>query len=124
MSKMLKLNWVLIACGLVGAIGALILPIAEAGPLKIKLLDVGGHGYLTLGALLAGAAFGAINLFKAPARWTGALAVVAFLIAGMKLSGGDEGVVKAGAGATLGMMLAFVGALFAIAVTVKPGHRA
>jgi hypothetical protein len=118
---MLKLNWGLIVCGVVGAIVAVALPLAEVGPVKVKLLDAGGQGYLVLGALLAGGAMGAINLFKAPARWTGGVAIAAFLLAGMKLSGGGE---AAGAGANGGMMLAFVGALLAIAVTVKPGKRA
>lgn len=121
---MLKLNWGLIVCGVVGAIVAVALPLAEVGPLKVKLLDAGGQGYLTLAMFVAGAAMGGINLFQKPARWTGGVATAAFLIAGMKLSGGDEGIAKAGAGANGGMMLAFVGALLAIAVTVKPGKKA
>lgn len=118
----MKLNYGLIACGLVGAILVLVLPIAEAGPITVKLLDVGGHGYLTLACLLAGGAMGVMGLSK-PARWSAAVALVAFLIAGMKLSGVDEGPVKAGAGADGGMILAFVGMLIALALTIKPGKK-
>lgn len=70
---MLKLNWGLVACGVIGAIVVLALPIVEA-PIEVKLLDAGGHGYLTLGCLLAGAALGAFNLFKGPARWASGVA--------------------------------------------------
>ena len=120
---MSKLNYGLIACGLVGAILVLVLPIAEAGPIKVKLLDAGGHGYLTLGCLIAGGAMGAVGLAK-PARWAAVTALVAFLIAGMKLSGGGNEIVKSGAGADGGMILAFVGMLIALVLTIKPGQRA
>lgn len=121
---MKKLNWGVVACGILGALVVIALPIAEFGATKVKLLSLGGQGYLTLGALLVGAAMGAFNLLVAPARWTGGVAIAAFLLAGMKLSGGDEGQIKAAAGASGGMMLAFVGALLAIAVTIKPGKNA
>jgi hypothetical protein len=121
---MVKLNWGLIACGVVGAIMVLALPLAEAGKVRVMLLDVGGQGYFTLACLLAGAAMGALNLFKAPARWSGAVAIVVFLIAAMKLAGSDDDPIPAGAGADNGMLLAALGALLAIAVTIKPGKKA
>ncbi|MDQ3365931.1 MAG: hypothetical protein M3680_10940 [Myxococcota bacterium] len=121
---MVKLNWGLILCGLVGAVVVLALPIAVVGPLEVKLLDAGGHGYLTLGCLLAAGAMGALNLFGAPTRVAAGIAIVAFLIAGMKLSGEESALVKSGTGGDVGMMLAFVGALIAIALTIKPGKQA
>ena len=117
---MIKLNWGLILCGVVGGIVALVLPIAEVGPIKMHLLDAGGHGILVLACFIAGAALGAHNLFKAPARWASGVALIAFAIAGMKLSGGGD---VAGAGSDGGMMLAFLGMILALALTIKPGTK-
>ena len=120
---MLKLNYGLIACGLLGAIGMLLLPLATVGQVKIMLLDAGGHGYLTLGASLVGAAMGAHNLFRAPARWAGGVAIVAFALVGMKVSGDAPGAVS-GTGQTVGLLTAFVGMVLALVLTVKPGRKA
>jgi hypothetical protein len=119
---MKNLNWGLVLCGVVGGIVALVLPIAEVGPLKIKLLDAGGHGVLVLACFVIGAAMGAHNLFKAPARWAAAVALVAFAIAGMKLSGGDD-TVQSAAGADGGMILAFIGMVLGLILTIKPGRK-
>ena len=122
---MTKLNWGLIACGVVGLIVALALPLIEA-PIKVKMMDVGGgHAWLVILCLVGGAAMGAINLFNKPQRWTAIVALIAFLIVGMKMSGGDEVPgVKVGAGATGTMVLAFVGMLIALALVIKPGKKA
>lgn len=118
---MVKLNWGLIVCGIVGAVVALALPIAEVGGMKFSLLDAGGHGILVLACLLAGAGMGAHNLFKEPARWASGVALVAFAIAGMKLSGGDNDI--SGAGADGGMMLAFLGIILSLVLTIVPGKK-
>lgn len=46
------------------------------------------------------------------------------MIAAMKLSGGDDSTVKAGGGADGGMILAFLGAVLALVLTIKPGKKA
>ena len=118
---MRNLNWSLVACSLIGAILMIVLPILEAGN-PIKLFDIpGGHGVILMIAMLVGGAMGAINLATRPARWPAIIALVAFAIVGMKVSGGDEGPVKIAAGGTAAMMLAFVGMLIAIALIIKPG---
>jgi hypothetical protein len=116
---MIKLNWGLIACGLIGVILGVALPAIK--DTNIKLLDVPGHGVLTLACLAVGGAMGAVNLFMKPARWASGIAIVAFLIAGMKTSGGGD---AAGPGLTGPMILAFLGILLAVALTVKPGTKA
>jgi hypothetical protein len=121
---MRKLNWGLVACSLLGAVLMIALPILEA-PDPIKLFEIpGGHGVIVMIAMLVGGAMGAINLAKSPARWPAIIALIAFAIVGMKLSGGDEGPIKIAAGGTAGMVFAFFGMLIAIALIVKPGKKA
>ena len=122
---MRNLNWALIACSLIGAVLMIALPILKVGD-PIKLFDIpGGHGAIIMIAMLAGGVMGAINLAKTPSRWPAIVALIGYAIVGMKLSGGDEvGGVEIAAGGTAGMLLAFVGILFAIALIVKPGKRA
>ena len=121
---MRNLNWALVACSLIGAVLMIALPIVNA-PDPVKLFDIpGGHGAIIMIAMLIAGVMGAINLAKTPARWPAIVALIGYAIVGMKLSGGDEGGVEIAAGGTAGMMLAFVGILFAIALIVKPGKRA
>jgi len=117
---MKALNIALVVIGVVATIVVLALPIARYGGIDIKLLDAGTHGYLTIAALLTGAAMGAHNVIRTPARWATAIAVGAFLTAGVKLSGANSHGIKMAAGASGGMMLAFVGALLALGLTLKP----
>lgn len=120
---MVKLNLGLIALGVIGLVVVLALPIVEA-PMVVKLLDVpGGHGAMVLGALAVGAGMGAFNLAVKPVRWTAIVALVAFAIVGMKLSGGDEAGLVTGAGATGGMLIGFVGMVLSLVLAVKPGAK-
>ncbi len=114
-------NYGLIACGILGTIVVITLPMREA-PTTIRLFDAGGYGVAVVAALLTGAAMGASNFTRAPARWPGIIAAIAFAIAhlGVKESGGGKGVnVLVGIGANVGLLLSFLGTLLAVMLAWK-----
>ncbi len=116
---MKNLVFAVLGLALAGAIGGLALPLVEVGGLKVMLLDAGGQGYFTLSLFVVAAAVAGL-FFKTGefVRWQGIVTLIAFLIAGMKVSEGEGA-----SGQTVMMLSAFAGMLVSIALIVKPVRK-
>lgn len=111
-SKKAKSVWVLLAVGLIGAIGVIALPFSATGLRALSAPD--GHGYVLLGAFVVPAALAAWGLVAGMARWQAVICLLAYLVAGMK-SAGDEG----GPGQTIALFMAFIGMIVAFIPMIR-----
>ncbi len=87
--------------------------------LSYGALGFGGQGIFLLVSCLTPALLCAFGTFVKPSmpRWAGALSILAFLIVGMKTSGGSSDLQNV-------MLLAFVGLILSIVITIRPDRVA